>query len=188
MQINQNLPLFIHAPHPAVQLNAVNRYTAPVEPVRSGWFAGPGVIVEISQQAWDAYNRSQLLGVEAARGIGALHDMDGCQTCESRRYVDRSDDPSVSFQTPTRISPNEAASKVMAHEREHVANEQAKADREGRRIISQTISLSTAMCSECGRVFVSGGTTRTVSAEERPSQEFYGAAAPSVAAPTTAAG
>ena len=93
-----------------------------------------------------------------------------CKTCESRRYVDQSDDPSVSFQTPTKISPNMALSAVTSHENEHVRNEQSKARRDGREIISQTVTLSYDICPECGRHYVSGGTTRTTSIS-RPDSE-----------------
>jgi len=84
-----------------------------------------------------------------------------CFTCENRRYVDQSDDSSVSFQTPTKISPNMAAAAVASHEQEHVRNEQARAHRKDRDIISQSVTLTYDTCPECGKQFVSGGTTRT---------------------------
>ncbi len=86
-----------------------------------------------------------------------------CQTCAERTYVDGSDDPGVSFKTPTQIDPNQAASAVMGHEMEHVTNEQADARSEGREIISQSVSIHTSTCPECGINYVSGGTTKTVS-------------------------
>ena len=86
-----------------------------------------------------------------------------CKTCASRRYVDQSDDPSVSFQTPTKVSPNMAMGAVTSHENEHVRNEQSKAQREGREIVNQTVTLTYDCCPECGRNYVSGGTTRTTS-------------------------
>lgn len=88
-----------------------------------------------------------------------------CQTCKNRKYQDGSDDPGVSFKTPSKIDPDMAASKVRSHEQEHVTREQAKADREGREVVSQTVILHTAICPECGRVYVSGGTTTTVTAK-----------------------
>lgn len=94
--------------------------------------------------------------------------LEPCQTCENRRYQDDSDDPSVSFQVPTKMTPQEAALAVPAHEGEHVHNEQARADREGRRVISQSVRIHTSVCPECGRVYVSGGTTTTVTAAEVP--------------------
>lgn len=85
-----------------------------------------------------------------------------CQTCKNRKYQDVSDDSGVSYQTPTKISPGNAASAVVGHEQEHVVRNQAKAEREGREVVSQSVALHTAICPECGKAYVSGGTTRTV--------------------------
>lgn len=89
-----------------------------------------------------------------------------CQTCKSRKYQDGSNDPGVSFKTPTRMSPEQAATAVRGHEMEHVTREQAKAAREDRKVVQQTVSIHTAICPECGRVYISGGTTRTVTASK----------------------
>jgi len=94
--------------------------------------------------------------------------LEPCETCENRSYQDDSDDSSVSFQTPTKLTPQQAAAAVPAHEGEHVHNEQARADREGRKVISQSVRIHTSICPECGRVYVSGGTTTTVTASETP--------------------
>lgn len=85
-----------------------------------------------------------------------------CETCEKRKYQDGSDDSSVSYQVPTRIDPDMAASAVRGHEMEHVAHEQAKAQQEDRKVVSQTVTLHTDICPECGKTYISGGTTRTV--------------------------
>ncbi len=85
-----------------------------------------------------------------------------CETCEKRKYQDGSDDMSVSYQTPTRIDPDMAASAVRGHEMEHVIHEQSKAQQEDRKVVSQSVTLHTDICPECGKVYVSGGTTRTV--------------------------
>ena len=85
-----------------------------------------------------------------------------CQTCKNRKYQDGSDDSGVSYQTPTKISPDQAASAVRGHEMEHVTRNQAKAAREGNEIVFQTVTLHSAICPECGRPYISGGTTRTV--------------------------
>lgn len=84
-----------------------------------------------------------------------------CPTCASRRYVDQSDDPSVSFQTPQKISPGQTRSLVASHEREHVVNENARAKKENREVVSSTVTLSYAKCPECGVSYVSGGLTST---------------------------
>ena len=94
-----------------------------------------------------------------------------CETCKRRQYQDGSDDPGVSFKTATHISPEQAGAAVRGHEQEHVTREQAKAERDGRKVISQSVSIHTAVCPECGRVYVSGGTTRTVTAKDDSDEE-----------------
>ena len=42
-----------------------------------------------------------------------------------------------------------------------MVREQAKAQREDRKVVSQSVTIHTAICPECGDVYVSGGTTRT---------------------------
>ena len=84
-----------------------------------------------------------------------------CQTCKNRKYQDGSDDPGVSFKTATNIAPEQAAAAVRGHEQEHVVREQAKAQREDRKVVSQSVTIHTEICPECGDVYVSGGTTRT---------------------------
>lgn len=96
-------------------------------------------------------------GESAAFGKG-----EACETCESRKYKDQSNDPSVSFQTPTHISPEQATAAVKSHEYEHVRNEQARAQREGREVLYQTVVLHGGICPDCGKPYVAGGETRTV--------------------------
>ncbi len=86
-----------------------------------------------------------------------------CQTCKSRKYKDGSDDPSVSFKTATHLDPEAAPYAIRSHEGEHVAHNRARAQRENREIVSQTVTYHTDICPECGKVYMSGGTTRTVS-------------------------
>ena len=93
-----------------------------------------------------------------------------CQTCEERKYQDGSDDPGVSFKTPTNIAPEQAASAVRGHENEHVVREQAKARQEDRKVVSQSVTFHTSICPECGKVYVSGGTTRTVTKADNSQQ------------------
>ena len=96
-----------------------------------------------------------------------------CQTCKNRKYQDGSDDPGVSFKTATNVAPEQAAAAVRGHEQEHVVREQAKAQREDRKVVSQSVTIHTEICPECGDVYVSGGTTRTTTKAnpvEEPSQ------------------
>ena len=105
------------------------------------------------------------------RALEALDPQGACETCKNRKYVDQSDDASVSFQTPTSISPSMAGAAVAAHEQEHVRNEQARAQRDGREIVNQSVTLTYATCPECGKHYVSGGTTRTTSVSKSDSEE-----------------
>lgn len=105
-----------------------------------------------------------------AEGAQASVEDGKCPTCEKRKYQDGSDDMGVSFQTPTRVAPEQAAAAVRGHENEHVVREQAKAQREDRRVVSQSVTLHTDICPDCGKVYISGGTTRTVTAAEREQQ------------------
>ena len=84
-----------------------------------------------------------------------------CQTCKERKYQDGSDE-NVSFKSAQHISPTAAASRVRAHEQEHVANAYSKAEKDGGKVINASVSIHTAVCPECGRTYVSGGTTHTM--------------------------
>lgn len=94
-----------------------------------------------------------------------------CQTCENRKYQDGSDDPGVSFKTPSKIAPEAAAATVRGHEMEHVVRERAEAQREGKEVVSQSVRMQTGICPECGDVYVSGGTTTTTTAQKAPQQD-----------------
>ena len=84
-----------------------------------------------------------------------------CSTCASRKYKDGSSEHDVSFQTPTHIDPSQSASKVLAHEHEHVANAYEKEATQNAKVMSCSVTLKTEICPECGRSYVSGGTTST---------------------------
>lgn len=83
-----------------------------------------------------------------------------CETCRNRKYQDGSDE-NVSFKSATHISPNAAASKVRSHEQEHVSNAYKKAAQNNGKVLSCNVAIHTSVCPECGRTFVSGGTTST---------------------------
>ncbi len=84
-----------------------------------------------------------------------------CQTCKERKYQDGSDE-NVSFKSAQHIAPEAAAARVRGHEQEHVANAYSKAAKDGGKVINASVSIHTAVCPECGRTYVSGGTTRTM--------------------------
>lgn len=83
-----------------------------------------------------------------------------CETCKNRKYQDGSDEM-VSYKAPTHISPEAAASSVRSHEQEHVNNAYKDAAQNNGKVISCNVSIKTSICPECGRSYVSGGTTST---------------------------
>lgn len=99
-----------------------------------------------------------------------VNETGACETCKNRKYQDGSDDAGVSFQTPTKVAPEMAASAVRGHEMEHVGRERGKANREDRKVVSQYVTYHNSICPECGDVYISGGTTRTTTSgkQEQP--------------------
>jgi hypothetical protein len=127
-----------------------------------------------SNQSSSALNKdlskdSNELQIKAQKQTGITD----CLTCKTRKYQDGSNDPGVSFKSPGHISPEASASVVMGHEREHVSNETNKAKSEGRKVISQNVTLQTSMCAECGKVYVSGGKTTTVTKSDNNEKQDY---------------
>ena len=99
---------------------------------------------------------------EKAADMKRRFDSFECQTCKNRRYQDQSDDSGVSFQTASHIDPSAAYSAVRSHENEHVARNKTQAEQHGQKIAYQTVTINRAICPECGRSYVSGGVTHTV--------------------------
>lgn len=84
-----------------------------------------------------------------------------CKTCKERKYQDGSNEM-VSFKSAQHISPESAYSRVRAHEQEHVSNAYKKAAQsKGAQVVNCSVAIHTAICPECGRSYVSGGTTST---------------------------
>ncbi len=108
--------------------------------------------------------------VNPVRGVSQTENLDKvgktsssgeCQTCKNRKYVDGSNEGNVSFKAPGHISPEASAATVKSHEMEHVANAVKEGNKANKELISATVSLQVSVCPECGRSYVSGGTTRT---------------------------
>lgn len=98
--------------------------------------------------------------VEEKNPAGKKNPGEECETCKKRKYQDGSDEM-VSFKSAAHISPESAAARVRAHEQEHVSNAYKKAAENDGKVISASVSIQTAVCPECGRTYVSGGTTHT---------------------------
>lgn len=96
-----------------------------------------------------------------------------CKTCRNRKYKDGSDEM-VSYKSASHISPQASASKVRAHEQEHVSNAYKKAAKGNGKVLSASVTLQTAICPECGTSYTAGGTTATkisYSNESNPYQQ-----------------
>lgn len=113
--------------------------------------------IELPEEASTAVD-----GSSEEDAISKLFEDTECETCENRTYVDGSNENDVSFKTPGHIAPEAAASKVLAHEYEHVRNAYQEDKEEGKELISASVSLKTAVCPECGKTYVAGGETRTL--------------------------
>ena len=83
-----------------------------------------------------------------------------CETCKNRKYQDGSDEM-VSFKSAAHISPEASGARVRGHEQEHVANAYKKAAQGNGKVLQASVSIKTAICPECGRSYVAGGTTST---------------------------
>lgn len=111
---------------------------------------------------------------EKAADIKRRFDSFECQTCKNRRYQDQSDDSGVSFQTASHIDPSAAYSAVRSHENEHVARNKTQAEQHGQKIAYQTVTIHRAICPECGRSYVSGGVTHTVTKADNSAKYTIG--------------
>ena len=105
--------------------------------------------------------------------LGRTSSPEECETCNNRKYQDGSNE-NVSFKSASHISPEAAGSAVRAHEGEHVSNAYTKAAQNNGKVVNASVSIHTSVCPECGRTYVSGGTTNTMikySNEENPYQK-----------------
>ena len=107
------------------------------------------------------------------RAPGKLSSPAECETCKNRKYQDGSEEM-VSFKSAQHISPNAAAARVRGHEAEHVSNAYKEAAQHNGKVLQASVALKTAVCPECGRVYVCGGVTATkikYSNEDNPYQQ-----------------
>ena len=110
--------------------------------------------VKNEQQAKDAgLSEAQIRGLKKTGQIE-------CSTCANRMYQDGSDE-NVSFKSAAHISPEAAGAAVRSHEGEHVSNAYKKAAMNNGKVMSTGVAIHMSICPECGRSYVSGGTTRT---------------------------
>lgn len=130
---------------------------------------GPAYLVDLSGQIPQNAAGAQNTGDPSeavqpdAQADRARKPESECQTCKNRKYQDGSDDVGVSFKTPGHISPESAASVVLSHEQEHVniAQNEARQD-ENKKLVSSNVRIYSSVCPECGRTYIAGGETNTV--------------------------
>lgn len=126
--------------------------------------------MRIGDSLGNLYNQP-MQGVNGINGMNPMGEEQGtgkvqatgkteCQTCKERKYQDGSDEM-VSFKAAAHISPEAAGTRVRAHEQEHVSNAYKKAARDDGKVLMASVRIHTAVCPECGRSYVSGGTTAT---------------------------
>ena len=95
-----------------------------------------------------------------AKAPGRVSSPAECETCKNRKYQDGSDEM-VSFKSAQHISPQSAPARVRGHEAEHVSNAYKDAAMNNGKVLQASVAIKTAICPECGRTYVCGGTTTT---------------------------
>jgi len=119
------------------------------------------------------YNPNYYNNYNSYNNKNTISGQEECETCKNRKYQDGSDE-NVSFKSATHVSPEASASRVRAHEAEHVTNAYSKAAKDNGEVLSASVRIFTAVCPECGETYTSGGETRTVikySDESNPYQK-----------------
>lgn len=142
-------------------LNGINTFTQPAAySFQTGAaYEGYAGSVQMPEEA-DADRVIRNPGESTEKQAGRKSSPAECETCKNRKYQDGSDEM-VSFKAAAHISPNAAASRVRSHEQEHVSNAYKEAAQNNGKVMSCDVSIHTAVCPECGRTYVSGGTTAT---------------------------
>lgn len=115
--------------------------------------------ISLNPQVQGVTNPNDVEGEQTAGKVQKAEKTE-CQTCKERKYQDGSDEM-VSFKAAAHISPESSASRVRAHEQEHVSNAFKKAAQGEGKVLQASVRLQTAICPECGRSYVAGGTTTT---------------------------
>lgn len=90
-----------------------------------------------------------------ARQANTLQGEAGCQSCQNRVYV-CSNGETTDGQATT-IPGRQSALRVSHHEAQHLRLARLRAEQEGKVIIGQEIKLFSAVCPECGQIYVNQG-------------------------------
>ena len=119
-------------------------------------FGSKRVLEDIKAEGGNEALAKNYASERAAKRAGVVE----CETCANRKYQDGSDE-NVSFKSAQHVSPEAAGARVRGHEQEHVSNAYDKAKEAGGKVVNASVAIHTAICPECGRTYVSGGTTTT---------------------------
>ena len=154
--------------YPTVKSPATQHISSPEHPevklpLPQGHEVSPYAVTNEQEAREAGLSEGQIRGLKKAGQIE-------CATCASRMYQDGSDE-NVSFKSAAHVSPTAAGAAVRSHEGEHVSNAYKKAAMNNGKVMSATVSIHMAICPECGRSYVSGGTTST-------SIKYYGDKSP----------
>jgi hypothetical protein len=98
-------------------------------------------------------------GIESPKDIYEPKKPCECSKCATRLYQDGSSDAGISMKAPTHIDPAMSRQAVATHEGSHVKRETTQAKQSEMKVASATVRLMTRACSECGRLYTSGGVT-----------------------------
>lgn len=118
-------------------------------------------MMPVGISGYDKMGNYSLQPSDEIKKAGYESSPEECETCKKRKYQDGSDE-NVSYKSASHIPPEAAGSAVRAHEGEHVSNAYSKAAENNGKVVSASVSLRTSICPECGRTYVSGGTTNTM--------------------------
>lgn len=142
-----------------------------ISPLNNNYSSGYGYTSPVSGRGPEA---APVTGKEKVNSFGIGEEgKKECQTCKNRKYQDGSNEM-VSFKSPAHVDPQFAGTMVRAHEQEHVSNAYTKAAEGNGKVLSASVAIHTAVCPECGKPYVSGGTTQTqikYNNEENPYQQ-----------------
>lgn len=159
-----------------MNVGAISAY-APVSYVSPYATAGnANAMQNANMQPGDVAQASDIekIGQAAGKKVDKTDPSYECQTCENRKYQDGSNEHDVSFKSAAKVAPEAAASAVRSHEQMHVKNAYQKAEQDNGKVISANVTIHTSICPECGKTYVSGGTTKTMikyGNEENPYQK-----------------
>ena len=125
-------------------VNGVNNY--------SNMYAAGGYVSPYQRAASSAKSGGATLNPGESTNVspGRKSSPAECETCRNRKYQDGSDEM-VSFKSAAHISPQASASRVMAHEQEHVSNAYKKAAQNNGKVISANVSLERGSPSPVGQ-------------------------------------